>query len=509
MGYAKIWRIANVVLLAFAAFWFFLGPGVIVFRVATDPAAATGGIPAHAKSWHRRLAPRYEAWARERVASGAAARARYEQGVPATEWAVFGSVFYILATEHLQADFERNPAGYAGAPAVCARGALDASAALIADPNHGAWVRELWGPDYLHRENVFYRMMVILGLGSYEKLTGDRRHRPLLDDQARTLAAEFERAPHFVLNDYPGECYPCDVLWAVAAIRRADAVLGTDRSAFVRRAIDAFRKIEDERELPGWMADPRSGRAEHSRGVGNSAILVFAPELDPAAAKRWYDAQDRHFWQKRFFNEGLREYPKDMKWEWGFDIDVGPIFFGYGIGTNAFGWGAARACRRFDHARILAANAVACAWPLPDGTLLVPRILSDAASAPYLGEAGFLFNMTFPPSSGMPLVPARGLPPAVWILTAGYFIAGGLVLALAVRILMKKKTSLENVSPARARAALAAWAGCLVLASALFWAGAWGAAIVVALLMQVIPARIVGRAVSVVAKPRNDATVPS
>jgi len=70
---------------------------------------------------------------------------------------MFGSVFYLAATENLQAAWERDHGLSAVAPAVYARRTIDAAVDLILDPVHHTWVRTHWGPDYLHRENVFFR----------------------------------------------------------------------------------------------------------------------------------------------------------------------------------------------------------------------------------------------------------------------------------------------------------------------------------------------------------------
>jgi hypothetical protein len=75
-------------------------------------------------------------------------------------------------------------------------------------------------------------------------------------------------------------------------------------------------------------------------------------------------------------------------------VDAGPVVGGYGVGASAFGIGAARVMGRADHAYQLAAEGLVASWPLPDGTLLVPRILSNIADAPYLGEAATLFALT-------------------------------------------------------------------------------------------------------------------
>ena len=75
-------------------------------------------------------------------------------------------------------------------------------------------------------------------------------------------------------------------------------------------------------------------------------------------------------------------------------MDAGPVVGGYGVAACAFGVGAARAMGRFDHAYALAAQAIVFSWPLPSGTLLVPRVLSNLSDAPYLGEAATLFALT-------------------------------------------------------------------------------------------------------------------
>ncbi|MEZ0228314.1 MAG: hypothetical protein ACAI25_06790, partial [Planctomycetota bacterium] len=225
-------RVSVTTLLVVAlAIGLFLIPAGIIVWTATDPALSGPGVPRAAWLWHRSLSRRYELWAPARVASKVAAK--HDGSVSGTEWALFGTVFYLLASEEL----EKAAKSDAEKPSVYARKALEAAADLVADPLQGTWVKEKYGPNYLHTENIFYRYLVIFGLGSYEKLTGDKKHRAFLEDQAKTLGAEFLAAKTFFLDDYPGECWPSDCLWAVAAIRRADQILGTDSSALVAHAL--------------------------------------------------------------------------------------------------------------------------------------------------------------------------------------------------------------------------------------------------------------------------------
>ena len=181
------------------------------------------------------LSPRYEAWAKARVHSGVAAGLGTED-VAGTEWPLFGSVFYLWATESLQEEYEQHPAVASEAPKIYARGAIEAAAALVADPNHAGWVKKYWGDKYLEKENLFYRMLLISALTSYQSLLGDTRYEAMLRGQVESLSRELDESPFGLLDDYPGQCFPIDIVPAIAAIRRADAVLGTDHSAFVARA---------------------------------------------------------------------------------------------------------------------------------------------------------------------------------------------------------------------------------------------------------------------------------
>ena len=227
---------------------------------------------------------------------------------------MFGTVFYLWATESLQQAWEQDPKLSNIAPAEYARGVIEACAALVVDPGHATWVMQHWGSEYLHRENVFYRMLLIGGLTSHYQLTHQDTYLPQLRDQVDTLTRALNESPHGLLDDYPGECYPTDVLAAIACIRRADAVLGTDHSEFARRGLRAFKgRLLDSTGLPPYAADARLGRVYGSaRGCGNSFMLTWAPELWPETARLWYKNYQLHFWQHRWGAVGFREFPEGV-----------------------------------------------------------------------------------------------------------------------------------------------------------------------------------------------------
>ncbi|MBN1804655.1 MAG: hypothetical protein JW837_05350 [Sedimentisphaerales bacterium] len=139
-----------------------------------EPGFYSNQMPRCVYRWHRALSPKYEKWARSRIESKAATKLN-TSNISGTEWPVFGSVFYLWATEALQEAYDENPKLSPCSPKEYARGAIEQATALIADPNHASWVKDHWGEVYLEKENLFYRMLLISGLTSYQKLTGTNK----------------------------------------------------------------------------------------------------------------------------------------------------------------------------------------------------------------------------------------------------------------------------------------------------------------------------------------------
>jgi hypothetical protein len=426
----------NAIVVAIVALYFFLIPfGVLVLDIR-DPALHTGEMPHFVYRWHQELSGRYETWARDRVASGEAAEVSV-QDISGTEWPVFSSVYYLWATEALQDAWEEDPTLAKTRPSEYAQGAIEAAAALIVDPNHATWVKKHWGDNYLYRENIFYRMLYISGLTSYQKLLGDDRYQELLLSQIDTLSKELDASPYGLLDDYPGQTYPIDILPAIAAIQRADKVLGTDHSVSIARASRAFEdtRLDPQTGLPAYIANSRTGVGiGPSRGVGISYMLIWAPELWPNIAQEWYARYDEQYWQDEWFGAGFREFSDESLFpEWYFaDVDAGPVIGGFGTAASAFGIGAARTNGRFDQAYPLSVEALVASWPLADGTLLGPRLLSNLSDAPYLGESALLFNLTRTPVAKIIDSSKGTLPFVVYIGISVYAVFGLALLGFAI-----------------------------------------------------------------------------
>lgn len=423
----------NAAVMTGFAFVFGLFPFGYVVANLGDPALQAPGMPRSAEWIHKRLSPRFETWARERVASKRATELTTDDLVE-TEWPLFGGAFYLWATEALEErdHLTPDPVVASALPSRYAAGAIGAAAALMTDPAQATWVKQHWGEDYLERENVFYRMLLLAGMTSYRNLTGSNQYNEALALQARSLERSLAESPYGLLDDYPAECYPGDVLAGIAAILRTGAPLSVDRETFLRQTRRGFEgNAVDKFGLPPFLAFAQMGDAvDGARGSSNSYLTFVAPEVWPDKAQAWYALHEKYFWQENAWMAGFREYPRDAgepEWSRG-DMDSGPILGGYGMAACAFALAAARSNGRYDHAYPLAAEMLAASWPLPDGTLLLPRMLSCATDAPYLGEAAILFNLTRQPVGDVTITKGGRIPGLVYGILASYLLASGFVL---------------------------------------------------------------------------------
>ena len=135
---------------------------------------------------------------------------------------------------------------------------------------------------------------------------------------------------------------------------------------------------------------------------------------------------------------GFREFPNDLPGgNWHMDVDAGPVLRGFGFAACAFGVGAARVNGHMEHAGPLAEEMLAVSCPLPNGTLLLPRFLSNAADAPYLGEAAILFNLTRTPAAGVTVTTGGSTPFFVYLVLGLQTALGGGFVVRAAQIVCR------------------------------------------------------------------------
>ena len=136
-----------------------------------------------------------------------------------------------------------------------------------------------------------------------------------MSTQRITLAEELAKAKLHLRNDYPDECYPGDMLWAVAAIQRAARLENARHDDLAKNLMAAFDgPLKAPEGLPAFQVDARSGRIlQGARGCGNSGVLLFAAELNPEVAAKWYNAYERNFWKDTGWIVGFTEMPRDSR----------------------------------------------------------------------------------------------------------------------------------------------------------------------------------------------------
>lgn len=418
----------------FVAACFFFYPAFQLVVLMRDPGIHATGRPSDLPSTFRSTGRRYLRWANGYLAS-LRAESVSPSDVAATEWPLFGTVFFMSAAEELVKDGSLRVDDEL-------RASLNRAADVVVHPASAAWVKSKWGKDYLRRENVFYRMLVIMGLSSFEVTTGNVRYRTQKEEYARALYQELLAAKYHLADDYPGECYPNDVLWAVVAIQRA---LGRGCCDDLANGLMAVfeRELSKSWGLPAFSVDARTAEVyQAARGSGNSGLLSFAGELNPVTAQRWYRAYEEHFWTGGFI-KGFRETPKGSRDVT--DVDSGPVVFGLGSVASAFGIGAARANGRFDHAAVLSMQALAASWPTPFGPLIPGAMGYLAADGWCFGELALSFALTRPSYVSATRPHDGSVPPLVWILLS-FYIAGGLVIVVREAVYWRRRLSRSNAA---------------------------------------------------------------
>ncbi|MEZ0228813.1 MAG: hypothetical protein ACAI25_09325, partial [Planctomycetota bacterium] len=261
--------------------------------------------------------------------------------------------------------------------------------------------------------------------------------------------------------------------------------------------------------LPPYMALKSGDPIGPVRGCSCSSFLCFAPELSPELAKGIYAGYEKKYWQRAGLFDGFREYPVGHPFgEWGMDVDGGPIIMGHGVSACCFGIAAARANGRFDHARTLAAEALVWAWPMPDGSLFVPQLLSNAIDAPLLGESGVLFCFTRQPAAGVTIVEGGSHSPQVFLLFGLYTVAGLLMIFSERKRIKFWKPQVGPASASRSKVAFVVWVIFMLGAVGAFVTGHGLIGMGVLLFAIGVPARIAGedKAMEPAATPDADHT---
>jgi hypothetical protein len=99
-GVRIAWRVCVSILIAIALWALAIVPLMYLGEVLLSPAVKRGALPRFVDPWMRSVSQRFTRWGRDYLDTQHATRVE-PHNVAATEWPMFGSVFYLLAAEEL------------------------------------------------------------------------------------------------------------------------------------------------------------------------------------------------------------------------------------------------------------------------------------------------------------------------------------------------------------------------------------------------------------------------
>jgi hypothetical protein len=143
------------------------------------------------------------------------------------------------------------------------------------------------------------------------------------------------------LQAYPGAAWPVDTVVAIAAVRAADRVLGTDHQGTVDRwTAEAHQHLAPATGLLPHQVDPvTAAPMTGPRATSQVVLLRFLFDIDPTWATASWSTFRRLFASDVPGAPALREFPAGTSGSG--DIDSGPLIIGLSASASAVGLGTA------------------------------------------------------------------------------------------------------------------------------------------------------------------------
>ncbi|WP_053237126.1 hypothetical protein [Sandaracinus amylolyticus] len=176
-----------------------------------------------------------------------------------------------------------------------------------------------------------------LALGMLRAVDPETPHAALHDRIEAALARRLARAPHALIETYPGESYPPDVLAVAGSLGLHQRVTGADHRAL----LDAWSRTFRARwiDASGYLVqagDARTGEARDApRGSGTAIGAYFASFVDRDMARTLDEGLARRGHATFLGFGGVREGAEG-------DIDSGPVLLGVGVSATGFALASAR-----------------------------------------------------------------------------------------------------------------------------------------------------------------------
>ena len=227
--------------------------------------------------------------------------------------------------------------------------ALRAAADRLVDPETLRYAAHKYGQHGVVRmdpgEGHAYLGYIGLALGMLRTVDPGTPHAALHDRINEALAQRLARAPHGLIETYPGETWPPDVAAVAGSIGLHAQVTGTDRAALLKSWSARFERCSIDRS--GYLVQRvRSGSCvplDLPRGSGTAIASYFIGFADPALSARLEQALRSQGARSYLGFGGVREYLPGRAGRG--DMNAGPIVLGLSVGASGYALAAARAHR--------------------------------------------------------------------------------------------------------------------------------------------------------------------
>jgi hypothetical protein len=185
--------------------------------------------------------------------------------------------------------------------------------------------------------SLFLDSEIALMLASRRIVEEKPEYKPLLTERVELIASGLTRSPHLALESYPNECWMFDHCIALAAIKLADHLDGSDHSALFR----------------DWLAMAKQKLVHRESGLLISSFTTDTTPLDgPEGSTIWMVAHCLQLLDEEFAGDQYRRARTELgrttlgfsyarewpdSWNGPADIDSGPIVPVFKISAGASG----------------------------------------------------------------------------------------------------------------------------------------------------------------------------
>lgn len=241
--------------------------------------------------------------------------------------------------------------------------------------------------------SLFIDGEIALMLAARRMLEEKPEYKTMLTERVELIASGLRQNPHLALESYPNECWTFDHCIALAAIRIADHLDGTDHTTLIRDWITMAKRDLVHPES-GLLTASFTVNGRPLDGPEGSTLWMVAhclQLLDPDFARDQYQRARKELGATTLGFGYAHEWPQS--WRGPADIDSGPIIPGLNISAGSSGMAFIAACSFGDESFVaaLAATLDFAAFPArKNGTL-------KYCASNQVGDAALLYAATLGP----------------------------------------------------------------------------------------------------------------